>query len=561
MYLRKSSEQEDRQVLSIDSQRIELEKVAKKEGLHVVNTFSEAHSAKKPGRPVFNEMLKRMVAHEANSILLWNPSRLSRNSMDTGRIIFMMDECEVFEVKTPSEVFKNTPDNKFLLNLFCSQAKLENDNKGEDVKRGLRRKAEIGWAPYSAKPGYMNDPYAEKGNKTIKKDPVRFPIIQEAWRLLLTGAWPTPKILDHINNDLGYTSPRRKSLGGKPMVRSQIYTVFKDPFYYGSFEFPVGSGIWRKGLHETMITEEEFWRAQEILGRKGQPRPKKEGHIYSGLIGCGECGGTIYADEKHQLICPRCKLKFHCPGKIKCPRCGLAIDKMNNPSRINKTYWHCTKRKNHGCSQGAIEEKELEQQILEEIDSIEIPPEFHQFAMNRLREDMKKQDKDTGDFIASQKKALEAISIKLQGLIDMRAAGEITSDEFAARKASLSQEKARLEALVSGSAGNTETVLNRAEKLFSFTEDAKEKFINGTDDDRRAIFVKLGTNRTISDKKLSINLEESLLPMKRLSPVVRRITERYEPKNASIKSGVLGHLYEQNPTVLRDQDSNLEPSP
>ena len=221
-----------------------------------------------------------------------------------------MDRGKLLEVRTPGQVFRNTPNDKFLLSLFCNQAKLENDNKGEDVKRGLRRKAEMGWIPYSAKPGYMNDPHAEKGNKTIKKDLDRFPIIQEAWRLLLTGAWPTPKILEHINIKLGYTSPRRKSLGGKPMVRSQIYTMFKDPFYYGSFEFPVGSGNWRKGLHEPMITEEEFWRAQELLGRKGRPCPKKKAHIYSGLMECGECSGTVYADEKHQLICPQCKLKF-----------------------------------------------------------------------------------------------------------------------------------------------------------------------------------------------------------------------------------------------------------
>ena len=128
-YFRKSSESEDRQVLSIPAQMDELSRLGKAENFTFKNIFSESHSAKNPGRPVFDTMLSYIEAGEANAIVSWAPNRLSRNSVDTGRIIHLMDRGKLIEVRTPGQIFRNNPNDKFLLNLFCSQAKLENDNK------------------------------------------------------------------------------------------------------------------------------------------------------------------------------------------------------------------------------------------------------------------------------------------------------------------------------------------------------------------------------------------------------------------------------------------------
>src|SRR3989338_5815213 len=98
-----------------------------------------------------------------------------------------MDEGKLLEVRTPSQTFRNTPNDKFLLNLFCSQAKLENDNKGEDVKRGLRAKVQAGISPAPAPVGYLNDKYAERGNKTVIVDQERFETVRRMFDLMLTG--------------------------------------------------------------------------------------------------------------------------------------------------------------------------------------------------------------------------------------------------------------------------------------------------------------------------------------------------------------------------------------
>ncbi len=103
-------------------------------------------------------------------------------------------------------------------------------------------------------------------------------------------------------------------------------------------------------------------------------------------------------------------------------------------------------------------------------------------------------------------------------------------------------------------------MLRRADEPFNFVDDAKEKFVSGSVEDRRLILAKIGSNLTIKNKKLSIDVEKSLLPLKKISPVVKEVQNPLEPKNASIDQGVSGYSYEHNPMLLRDQDSNLEPS-
>lgn len=514
LYARKSTEQEDRQVLSIDSQKSELEALAKREKLHVVERLEESYSAKAPGREIFNAMIKRIEKGEAEGIIAWHPNRLSRNSVDTGYLVYLMDQNKLLDIRTPGQAYRNTPNDKFLLNLLCSQAKLENDNKGVDVKRGLRRKVELGWHPGPAPIGYMNTPDKMKGFKTIRKDPKMFPIIRKMFDMLLSGTYTAPRVHEIAVNQWGL----------KKLARSGFYRVLYNPFYYGWFEWPQGSGNWHKGKHEPMITREEYDRIQTLLGRGSKPKPETHTFPYTGMIRCGECGCMVTAENK---------------------------TKRNKNGNVHHyIYYHCTKRKGP-CNQKCIEVKELERQVSETLGKVQPPKEFHSWAMKWLQNENGREAADRNAILANQQKNYDACLRKVDALIDMRAAGEISEEEFTRKKSILNQEKTKLHELLNDTDARVDSWLQTADNILQFATDAKEAFTERGEHARKVFLSALGSNLLLKDKIISIDTDIALLPMIFVSNPVSEKTDTFEPPKRGSTKRKSAAFGDANPIWLR----------
>ena len=128
-----------------------------------------------------------------------------------------------------------------------------------------------------------------------------------------------------------------------------------------------------------MITEEEYDRIQILLGRKGRPRPKSHIFAFTGMMRCGECDSMITAEEKtkHQ----------------------------QNGNTHHYIYYRCNKKKHPECSQGSIEEKKLSKKILESINTVDIPVEFHQWAMKWFKKENEKEAGNINLIITSLQRA------------------------------------------------------------------------------------------------------------------------------------------------------------
>ena len=135
LYARKSTEEDDRQVLSIEAQLVELQEYAAKEKLEIVASFQEAKTAKEPGRMKFAEMLALIERGKADGIISWHPDRLARNSVDGGKIIHFVDRGLIKSLKFPTFWFEATPQGLFMLNIAFGQSKYFVDNLRENVKR------------------------------------------------------------------------------------------------------------------------------------------------------------------------------------------------------------------------------------------------------------------------------------------------------------------------------------------------------------------------------------------------------------------------------------------
>src|SRR3989338_8539636 len=183
LYARKSTDVEDKQVLSIEAQLQELRDFAKRENLEIVCEFVEKQSAKVPGRPIFNDMIEQIEKGFANGILAWHPDRLARNSVDGGRIIYLVDEKKLQFLKFIQFWFESTPQGKFMLSIAFRQSKYYVDSLSENTKRGLRQKVRRGEYPSLAPIGYLND----LRTRTIVIDPKKAPLIRKAYEIYSQG--------------------------------------------------------------------------------------------------------------------------------------------------------------------------------------------------------------------------------------------------------------------------------------------------------------------------------------------------------------------------------------
>jgi len=340
LYARKSTESEERQVLSIDSQIKEMLQLAERENLEVVTMKRESHSAKETGqRPVFNEIIEELKQGKFNGILTWAPDRISRNAGDLGKIVDLMDSGALLDIRTFGQRFGNNPNEKFLLMILGSQAKLENDNRGINVKRGLRTRVEMGLWPGMAPLGYLNQKMMDKKCQIII-DPLRAPIIKKMFEKVAFEHYSGRKIYNWLKFELNFYTR-----GNKPLTLSGVYRILDNPFYYGVFEHPKESGNWYTGKHEPIITQELFEKAKAQLKRDQIVRENKE-FAFTKLFTCGYCGSGISAEEKWKPL--------------------------KNGTLAHYIYYGCSRGVDRNCKNKYIREEELITELLKILDKVNI---------------------------------------------------------------------------------------------------------------------------------------------------------------------------------------------
>ena len=340
LYARKSTESEERQVLSIDSQIKEMLELAEREGLEIVAMKRESHSAKETGqRPVFNEIVDEIRAKKYNAILTWAPDRISRNAGDLGKIVDLMDAGLLHEIRTYGQKFGNNPNEKFLLMILGSQAKLENDNRGVNVKRGLRTRAEMGLWAGTAPLGYLNQRHMDKKCQVVV-DADRAPIVKKMFEKVAYEKWSGRKVYNWLRFEANFYTR-----GNKPLTLSGVYRVLTHSFYYGVFERPVKSGNWYQGKHEPIITKELFDQVQAQLKRDNIQRENKE-FSFTKLFTCGYCGSGISAEEKWK--------------------------ELKDGTNAKYVYYSCSRARDRNCKNKYIREEELITELLKILDKVDI---------------------------------------------------------------------------------------------------------------------------------------------------------------------------------------------
>jgi site-specific DNA recombinase len=137
-----------------------------------------------------------------------------------------------------------------------------------------------------------------------------------------------------------------KTRNDKKMTLSMVQRLIAEPFYYGEFEYPVGSDKWYKGGHEPIISKALYDKANEQLKRKNINRSESKEFAFTKLIKCGNCGSGITAEEKFK--------------------------KLSDGSVRRYVYYGCSRARNQNCNGGYLREEELIEQLTKIIDELDI---------------------------------------------------------------------------------------------------------------------------------------------------------------------------------------------
>jgi DNA invertase Pin-like site-specific DNA recombinase len=379
LYARKSTEQDEKQALSIDSQVKEMLQIAERDGLEIVDIRRESHSAKESGqRPVFKELLEDIRRGRFNGILTWNPDRLSRNAGDLGSVVDLMDQKLLIEIRSYGQYFRNSPNEKFLLMILCSQAKLENDNKSINVKRGLKTRVEMGLWPAPAPTGYMKEKRMDRKCETLI-DPDRAPVIKQMFEKVAYEKWSGRKIYNWLKFDLNF----KRAGSNKNLTFSNVYSILQNHFYYGVFEYPRKSGNWYTGKHEPIITKELFEMVQTQM-RSQFVRSQSKEFAFVKLMVCGLCDSGITAQEKFK--------------------------KQKNGNIHRHVYYGCARSKDRDCKSGYINEPDLLVQLETLMDQIDID---EMGIKEKITEEVERFKKFQQAFLGKKEKiAIENIDIR-----------------------------------------------------------------------------------------------------------------------------------------------------
>ena len=395
-YARKSTDTEDKQVLSIQSQLNEVREYAKHESLQIIQEYQEARTAKVPGRPVFDEMIRHIEKGEADGIVSWHPDRLARNSVDGGKIIYLIDTGKIIDLRFPTYRFDNSAQGKFMLNIIFGQSKYYVDNLSENTKRGIREKLRRGEYPGFAPIGYLND-----GKGKILVDKEMASLVQKLYALCAEGRYTLDE-LKKLATASGLVSKRYK----RPLVVSNVHRILTNAFYYGVFFY---KGELFPGAHEPIITKDLYDKVQDVLKVKSRPKLHKNRYFaFRGLVRCGECGCVLTAERQ----------KGH-------------------------AYYHCTKRKGECSQKGFVREEKLALMISEAVKKASLDDKSYNAMLNELERE--KQLLKAGaihDKITMEAKIRE-IDEQLSRLLDLFVEGAISADEYKEKKASLINKKTR----------------------------------------------------------------------------------------------------------------------
>ncbi len=486
IYCRKSTDREDRQVLSTEAQKRLLMEHASRSGLTVVDVYVENQTAYKVGRPLFAAMLQRLEKGDADTVLTYHLTRLARNSFDGGRLIYMMDETAVRQIVTPEKVYTNSADDKFMMQIHFAMAKKSSDDTSQFVRRDVESKLLKGEYPGMVPPGYVNinrDGHITKGRDDPAKylqllrlgrplrreeiDPIDGPLVRRLFEEAATGT-RSVAALRVFSYQLGL-----RAKNGKKLSKNAVWKLLTNPYYHGAIRYK-GKLYTDNVQHEALISKDLFDRVQDSIGRRSKGRYRRHLFVFGGcVLACGDCGCPITAERQRRHV-----------------------------------YYHCTQTRGACRQQSWTREELLTDQFTSLLSRLRLPQVFLDYAFPKLKQCHLAQ----AELSAARRQALQsqlnACNTRLDSLLQLKLsagniAGALLSDEeYLLQKVRIKEELHGVQQQLAAEQQQGETWIEDCERFFAFTQQLAGKFAEASVEDKRALLLFICSKLTLKDRRL-----------------------------------------------------------
>jgi len=491
IYCRKSSEDEDRQILSIDAQLSELNAIAQQNDLTVIGTLAESKSAKEPGRPVFNDILRRIEKGEANAILTWKLDRLARNFDDGGKIIGLLQRGVIQEIRTFEKTYLPS-DNVLMIAVELGMANQYVRDLSTNIRRGIREKVRRGIYSSKAPLGYINEPRL----RTIEPHPEDFPKTKRILELFATGQYSLTAIQKEMAA-VGIIGERSK----KPMPLSSIGNVLRNPFYYGVF---LHKGEMHQGIHAPMISKKTFDEIQAALVKIGKPQNRnkrgEKGFFFLNFATCGSCGHCITA-ERHTKKSGR---RYH--------------------------YYRCThkNKKQHCEDHDFIREEQFAEEVKRNAALVALPDEWREKFLAQIELWQNDEGQARQQHVDRIKAELAALKSKIDRLNTAFTEGGLELQEFKELKNPLIVQKADLEQQFAKAVKGETSRLEPLKNWVLEANQAGKWVLENNWLEMKSFLQKVGANRLVRSQTLTVSFKKHWIPLAKITVAAHRAVSESE---------------------------------
>lgn len=461
-YARVSTPRQGEKGVSLPEQKEAIERYAKLHSLEIARWFEERESASQKGRPAFTEMLRLLRRGTVHGVIIHKIDRSARNLEDWADVGKLVDAGVEVHFATENLDLR-TVAGRLSADIQAVVAAHYSRNLREEVKKGIYGRLKQGFYPLRAPIGYLDQGAA----KAKTADPVRAPLVREAFKLYSSGRFSLPQLDEEM-----FRRGLRNRNGGRVTING-LATILKNPFYVGLMRI-YRTGQTYSGNHEPLVSTEIFEKVQELLAGKRVDRASSHVFTFSRIVRCGSCGYSLIAERQKGHVYYRCHNR---PFK--------------NPPK---------------CSPTSVREEQLDEVVLNRLADVDVSDEEVRLArryLDRWREEF---EKERTARVQALRLQLDGLQNRLAKLTDLLVDGTVEKSLFQDKQNGILLERARIQERLAEAEKGSDASLECLEKTVELAKSPSLLYQKASPEKKRELLKTLLSNLTVSGKNVELTL-------------------------------------------------------